>query len=77
MFVAYHLPSALHPLKGLSGFVFDRLEPFARTLWRREIRSLAKAPEQFRWRKQTCFGRLFQKVVAESRMPAEQVASVA
>jgi hypothetical protein len=43
------------------------LEPFAKTLWRREIRNLASAPERFDWRQNTYFGGLFQKVVAERR----------
>ncbi len=77
VFVDYHLPSARHPLKAITGFVFDRLEPFAKTMWRREIRSLASAPDRFCWRKETCFGGLFQKVVAESRRPPEQAGSAA
>lgn len=68
VFVDYHLPSAFHPLKGPTSFVFNHLEPFAKTLWRREIRTLASAPERFAWRKETCFGGLFQKVVAERSM---------
>ena len=64
VFVDYHKPRSLHPLRWLMGLVFDWLEPFARTLWRREISSLAMSAEQFAWRKETYFGGLYQKVVA-------------
>ncbi len=64
VFVDYHRPRRWHPLRALMGWVFDRLEPFARTLWHEEIRALAPAPERFVWRKQTAFGGLYQKVVA-------------
>ncbi len=65
VFVDYHLPSLFHPMKGPTSVVFDRLEPFAKTLWRREISSFATVAERFNWRKETYFGGLYQKVVAE------------
>jgi SAM-dependent methyltransferase len=65
VFVDYHLPLPFHPMKGPTSVVFDRLEPFAKTLWRREISNLASMPNQFSWRKEIYFGGLFQKVVAE------------
>lgn len=70
VFVDYHLPSPFHPLKGPQGVVFDCLEPFAKALWRHEISSFASTSERFHWRKETYFGGLFQKVVAEGRIPA-------
>jgi SAM-dependent methyltransferase len=76
VFVDYHLPSPFHPVKGIMSVVFDCLEPFAKTLWRSEIQSFAGRPERFRWRKETYFGGLFQKVVAEGRVPAEEARSV-
>jgi SAM-dependent methyltransferase len=77
VFVDYHLPSPFHPLKGPQGVVFDCLEPFAKALWRSEISNFASTPERFHWRKETYFGGLFQKVVAECHMPAEEVRSIA
>ncbi len=71
VFVDYHKPGFLHPLRWLMGFVFDWLEPFARTLWKREISSLAISAEQFTWRKETYFGGLYQKVVARRRTPPD------
>lgn len=70
IFVDYHSPPRLHPLRTPTGFVFDCLEPFAKTLWRREITSFASAAAGFTWRKETCFGGLYQKVVAQRVAPA-------
>lgn len=64
VFVDYHKPRWWHPLKLITSIVFDTLEPFAKRLWRSEIREFAAEPEQFSWRKETIFGGLFQKVVA-------------
>jgi SAM-dependent methyltransferase len=72
VFVDYHLPSPFHPLKGPTSVVFDCLEPFAKTLWRREVSSFATMAERFAWRKETYFGGLFQKVVAERTTSAAQ-----
>jgi SAM-dependent methyltransferase len=72
IFVDYHKPAAFHPLKSPMSVVFDRLEPFAKALWDREISSFATAPERFSWRKEIYFGGLYQKVVAEIPMPAEK-----
>jgi SAM-dependent methyltransferase len=67
VFVDYHLPHPAHPLKPLTGLIFDLLEPFAKGLWRQEIESCATQGERFTWTKQTYFGGLFQKVVATRR----------
>jgi ubiquinone/menaquinone biosynthesis C-methylase UbiE len=65
VFVDYHKPHWAHPLKPITSFVFDTLEPFAKSLWRHQIIDFASDPEPFSWRKQTYFGGLFQKVVAQ------------
>ena len=64
VFVDYHRPHPAHPLKPLTGLIFDLLEPFAKGLWEHEIESCAGHGEDFAWSKQTYFGGLFQKVVA-------------
>jgi len=64
VFVDYHKPRWWHPLKPITSLVFDTLEPFAKGLWRNEIKDFADKPGQFSWRKEPCFGDLFQKVVA-------------
>jgi len=67
VFVDYHRPHWAHPLKLITSIVFDTLEPFAKGLWRNEIRDFASDAGNFAWRKKTIFGGLFQKVVAERR----------
>jgi ubiquinone/menaquinone biosynthesis C-methylase UbiE len=67
VFVDYHKPRWWHPLKPITSIVFDTLEPFAKTLWRKEIYEFAQDWEDFAWSKQTIFGGLFQKVVATRR----------
>ncbi len=64
VFVDYHKPHWLHPLKGITSLVLDTLEPYAKGLWRREIAEFSARAEHFQWSKQTYFGGLFQKVVA-------------
>ncbi len=64
VFVDYHKPVWWHPIKPITSLVFDTLEPFAKGLWRREIKGFADKPERFSWSKEPCFGKLFQKVVA-------------
>jgi len=68
VFVDYHKPRCWHPLKPITSLVFDTLEPFAKGLWRNEIKDFADNPEQFSWRKEPRFGDLFQKVVATRSM---------
>jgi hypothetical protein len=68
VFVDYHAPWPWHPLRPVMSAVFDRCEPFAKELWRHDIRGLASRPTDFSWSKDTYFGGLYQKVVA--RRPA-------
>lgn len=64
VFVDYAKPKWWHPLKLITSIVFDTLEPFAKGLWRHEIRDFATDPKGFEWRRETIFGSLFQKAVA-------------
>lgn len=66
IFVDYHRPRRWHPLKPVMKWVFDWLEPFALTMWSREIEDLAgPAAAAFQWRKRTRFSGLYQTVIAE------------
>ena len=66
IFVDYHRPHRLNPLKPIMKGIFYRLEPYARSLWSQEIESLAgSAAAGFRWSKRTQFGGLYQTVIAE------------
>jgi len=63
IFIDYHKPHWANPLRPVMSLVFDTLEPFAKSLLRRNIRDLASAPEKFHWREDVFFGGLYQKVV--------------
>lgn len=71
VFVDYHRPWRLHPLRFLMSLVFRWLEPFAKPLWHREISSFATRPDDVTWRKTTHFGGLYQTVVASRPRPAK------
>ncbi len=66
IFVDYHRPHRLHPLRWPMRAVFGWLEPYAEELWHRELWRLPEPAVacRFRWSKTTYFGRLYQKVVA-------------
>jgi len=64
IFVDYHAPSKWHPLRLAYRLLFACLEPFAMSMWRREVRDFASAAGAFKWEKTTLFGGVFQKVVA-------------
>jgi len=64
VFVDYHKPHWGHPLKIVTSLVFDTLEPYAKGLWHKEIAEFANNDSRFTWQKETCFGGLYQKVVA-------------
>lgn len=67
MFVDYHEPAFLHPMRPIIWLVFKWLEPFAKALWHHEIRDYLDESDGFEWRKETFFGGLYQKVVGIRR----------
>lgn len=64
VFVDYHNPSNLHPLKPIMLAVNKLLEPYTEGLYAREICDFAKDKDKFTWTKELMFGKLYQKVVA-------------
>jgi len=74
VFVDYHRPVRWHPLRPVMAAVFRWLEPYATGLVSRSIMEFADRAQDFRWRKETRFGGLYQVVVAQSRR-CELVAS--
>ena len=64
VFVDYHAPAPWHPLRGIYRRLFDRLEPFAESLWHHDVRDFCGNAASFRWEKTTMFGGVFQKTVA-------------
>ena len=67
VFIDYHNPRWWHPLKPITSLVFDTLEPFAKTLWRKPLRDLCSNAEQYDWQQTTFFGGLYQKVVVQHK----------
>jgi len=67
VFMDYHKPVRFHPLKGIMGLIWRKLEPYALDLLEVEIKTLADRDEFFTWTKETFFGGLYQKVVATRR----------
>lgn len=63
--IDYHKPHWAHPVKPIISLVFDKLEPFAKTLWHKNISELASGSEKFSWKTNLYFGGLFQKVVVQ------------
>jgi len=61
--VDYARPRWWHPLRYLWRPLLAALEPFALDLWRDEIVRWLPAAAQGKWRKQSFFGGLYQKVV--------------
>jgi len=64
VFVDYHRPARWHPLRGMMRQLFNRLEPFAESLWHHQVADFATAAENYHWQKQTFFGGLYQKTIA-------------
>ncbi len=70
VFVDYHQPHWLHPLKPLMMVIFDLFEPFAKELCQHTISDYADDPDAFLWHTETYFGGLYQKTVAIRRSDA-------
>lgn len=67
VFVDYHMPARLHPLRGIMNLIWQKFEPFAIGLMDTEIEMFADDRDAFSWSKETFFGGLYQKVVATRR----------
>lgn len=65
IFVDYHRPAPLHPLRYFVKRANRLFEPFSETLWRREIEGFAKNSGKYSWTKRTIFGGMYQCVKAE------------
>lgn len=67
IFIDYNNLSSWHPLRYFVK-LFNRLyQPFAESLWYKEIRSYSRNQEEFYWRKKTFFGKMYQKLVATKK----------
>jgi ubiquinone/menaquinone biosynthesis C-methylase UbiE len=62
IFIDYNNSVFWHPVRYVMK-IFNRLyQPFAEKMWNGEIRTYAKNPSDYYWRKITFFGKLYQKV---------------
>ncbi|ROR35028.1 rhodoquinone biosynthesis methyltransferase RquA [Inmirania thermothiophila] len=68
VFVDYHRPHPLHPLRPVMAAVFATLEPFAADLWQQPVEAFAPSAPACRWSQRTFFGGLYQLVIAR-RLP--------
>lgn len=64
VFVDYHRPHILHPIRYILSVVNRLLEPFANALWHHDIAAFASDAEGFTWSQRPFFGGVYQKVVA-------------
>lgn len=67
VFVDYHRPRRWHPLRPVMAAVFRWLEPYAPSLFEHSIESRSPRAADFEWKKATCFGGLYQKLVGVRR----------
>lgn len=63
VFVDYHRMRRWHPLRPIMALVFRWLEPYADSLLDLDIATLSPRGAEFAWKKTTCFGGLYQKIV--------------
>ncbi len=73
IFVDAHNPTLWHPLRYIVRMYNRLCHPFVEKLWDREIDTFARNRMSFTWRKNTFFGRMYQKVTAvkKSKTSAE------
>lgn len=67
VFVDYHNPSRLQPIRYILKVVNSLLEPFAMALWKHDLSAFVSEPERFTWSKRTFFAGIYQKVVIRRR----------
>jgi len=67
IFVDYHKPVWWQPVRYILTWVNRLLEPFAESLWHKEISAYASHAEDFVWTKRTLFGGVYQIVQVRHR----------
>ena len=70
VFVDYHKPKWWQPIGYILRLVNHYLEPFAKTLWNKEIQEYATNPAQYTWKKSTIFGGVYQIVSVKKKLGA-------
>ncbi len=67
VFIDYHDPHPYHPVRQILKLINFTLEPFANSLWEREIKDFTTKTHLFDWKKTTYFGGVYQKVVVTKK----------
>ncbi len=67
VFIDYHNPSYFNPVRQILRFINFTLEPFANSMWEREIKDFTTKTNQYEWKKTTYFGGVYQKVVVKKK----------
>lgn len=71
VFIDYHNPSFFNPVRQILRFINWTLEPFANSIWEREIKDFTTKTNQYNWEKTTYFGGVYQKVVVTKKKVLE------
>lgn len=64
IFIDYHRPSSLNPLKYFIRALNRLCQPFAEALWKTDIKDFAETKKNYTWSKQIYYSGMYQKVVA-------------
>lgn len=64
IFIDYHRARPLHPLRPVMSAIFRNLEPYAESMLNTDLQHICPDTKEWSWNKETCFGGLYQKVVA-------------
>lgn len=67
VFIDYHNPSFFNPVRQILRFINWTLEPFANSMWEREIKDFTTKTNKYDWKKTTYFGGVYQKVVVTKK----------
>lgn len=67
VFIDYHNPSKMNPLRYFVR-IFNRLyQPFAESLWKNDIKDFAENAKEYSWKKTLFFGCMYQKLVVKRK----------
>ena len=67
IFIDYNKPAIWNPFRWVIKMINRLYQPFAENLWETEIKDFSAAKGQFEWKKQTYYGKMYQKVVVRRK----------
>ena len=68
VFIDYHYPSPYQPVRGILSLVNTFLEPYANSMWEKEIPEFTNKAHKYNWEKTTFFGGVYQKMVVTKKV---------